>query len=103
MFCCDEDNPEIILSCSFEGVNISDLDPHEIFQEGSTWADRKLLYDTIKAYAALTGWKPTLESRTCIKCSFQGLNTRIALHVNIAMVPYQKVANSRSVSNQHKT
>ena len=55
MFCYDEDNPEIILSCSFEGVNISDLDPHEIFQEGSTWADRNLLYDTIKAYAALTG------------------------------------------------
>ena len=69
MFCYDKDNPEIILSCSFEGVNISDLDPHEIFQEGSTWADRKLLYDTIKAYAALTGWKPTLDSRTCIKCS----------------------------------
>ena len=69
MFCYDEDNPEIILSCSFEGVNISDLDPQEVFQEGSTWADRKLLYDTIKAYAALTGWKPTLDSRTCIKCS----------------------------------
>ena len=33
MFYYNEDNPEIILSCSFEGVNISDLDPHEIFQE----------------------------------------------------------------------
>ena len=34
---------------------------HEIFHEGSTWADLKLLYKTIKAYAALTGWKPTLD------------------------------------------
>jgi len=69
MFSYNEDNSDIIISCSFEGINISDLDPHEIFHEGSTWADRKLLYETIKAYAALTGWKPTLDSRTCIKCS----------------------------------
>ena len=69
MFSYDEDNPEIIMSCSFEGVNISEVDPNDIFQEGSTWADRKLLYETVKAYAALTGWKPTLDSRICIKCS----------------------------------
>jgi len=62
MFSYNEDNSDIIISCSFEGINISDLDPHEIFHEGSTWADRKLLYETITAYTALTGWKPTLDS-----------------------------------------
>ena len=61
MFSYNKDNSDIIISCSFEGINISDLDPHEIFHEGSTWADLKLLYKTIKAYAALTGWKPTLD------------------------------------------
>ena len=43
MFSYNEDNSDIIISCSFEGINISDLDPHEIFHEGSTWADCKLL------------------------------------------------------------
>ena len=65
----DEENPDIIISCKFENLNVADLDPQEIFPENSTWADRRLLYETIKSYAALTGWKPTLESRTCIKCS----------------------------------
>ena len=69
MFCYDEDDPDVIISCSFDGINIADLDPNKIFREGSAWADRKLLYETIKAYAALTGWKPTLESQTYIKCS----------------------------------
>ena len=69
MFSCDNNSPNLITACNYEGVNIADLDPHEIFHEGPTWADRKLLYETIKAYAALSGWKPTLESRTCIKYS----------------------------------
>ena len=69
MFSYDKDNTDLITACSFENINVSDLDPHEIFQEGSTWTDRKLLYETVKTYAALSGWKPTLESKTCIKCS----------------------------------
>ena len=69
MFSYDESNSDVIISCHFDGLNVADLDPNEVFREGSTWADRKLLYETIKAYAAITGWKPTLESRTVIKCS----------------------------------
>ena len=69
MFSYDESNSDVITSCHFDDINVTDLDPNEIFRVDSTWADRKLLYETIKAYAALTGWKPTLESRTCIKCS----------------------------------
>ena len=69
MFTYDNDNSDLIIACNFENVNVADLDAHEIFQEGSTWSDRKLLYETVKTYAALSGWKPTLESRTCIKCS----------------------------------
>ena len=68
MFSYDNNNPKLIIACNFEGINIANIDPNEIFYEGSTWVDRKLLYETIKAYAALSGWKPTLESRTCIKC-----------------------------------
>ena len=64
-----EENSDIIIACQFENINVADLDPNDIFRVNSTWADRKLLYETIKSYAALLGWKPTLESRTCIKCS----------------------------------
>ena len=69
MFSYDENNSDVIISCQFDNINVEELDPNDIFRENSTWADRKLLYETIKSYAALTGWKPTLESRTCIKCS----------------------------------
>ena len=69
MFSYDENNSDMIIACNLEGVNIAEIDPHELFCEGSTWANCKLLYETIKAYAAFSGWKPTLESRTCIKCS----------------------------------
>ena len=69
MFSNNENNSDIIIGCNFDNTNIADLDPHELFREGSTWADRKPLYETIKAYAALSGRKPTLDSRTCIKFS----------------------------------
>jgi len=69
MLSYDEDDPDTIISCSFEGINVSDLDSHDIFKQESKWADRELLYETVKAYSALTGWKPTLYSPTCIKCS----------------------------------
>ena len=69
MFSYDNNNPKLIIACNFEGINIANIDPNKIFHEGSTWADCKLLYETIKVYAALAGWKPTLESRACIKCS----------------------------------
>ena len=55
MFSYDNNNPNLIIACNSERANIADLDPHEIFQEGSTWTDLKLLYETIKAYAALSG------------------------------------------------
>ena len=55
MFWYNEDDPDVIISCSFDGINIADLDPNEIFREGSTWANCKLLYKPIKAYAALAG------------------------------------------------
>ena len=55
MFSYDNNNPKLIIACNFEGINIANIDPNKIFHEGSTWADRKLLYETIKAYAALSG------------------------------------------------
>ena len=44
MFSYDENNPDMIVAYDLEGVNIAEIDPHELFREGSTWADRKLLY-----------------------------------------------------------
>ena len=44
MFTYDNNNTDLIVSCNFNDINISDLDPHEIFKEGSTWTDRRLLY-----------------------------------------------------------
>ena len=38
MFCYNEDDPDVIISCFFDGINIADLDPNEIFREGSAWA-----------------------------------------------------------------
>ena len=69
MLSYDENNSDIISGYNLEDTKIDDIDPHKLFREGSTWADRNLLYETVKAYAALPGWKPTLESRTGIKCS----------------------------------
>lgn len=70
MFSYNKYDSKIIVLCHFDGLNVADLDPNEIFREGCfMWTDSKLIYKTIKAYTALTGWKPTLESRTCIKCS----------------------------------
>ena len=44
MFTYDNDDTDLIVSCNFNDINISDLDPHEIFKEGSTWTDCRLLY-----------------------------------------------------------
>ena len=50
----------------------------EIFPVNSWWNDRDLLYNTIKTYAALTGWKPTLTHKIYIRCScFQRHISRI--------------------------
>ena len=69
MFSYDENNSDIIIGCNVEDTNIADIDPNKLFRIGLIWANRKLLYETVKAYASLSGWEPTLESRTCIKCS----------------------------------
>ena len=70
IFSYNENNSNMIIDCNFECINITDLDPPDLFCEGSEWADNKLLYGTILAYAALPGWKHTLESRTYINSSY---------------------------------
>ena len=44
MLSYDKNNSDMIVACDLESVNIAEIDPHELFHEGSTWADRKLLY-----------------------------------------------------------
>ena len=38
MFVYNQDDSDIIMSCSFEGINLAELDPHEVFQVDSKWA-----------------------------------------------------------------
>ena len=68
-FAYDSNDPELILSCCLDDINLDDVSSEVIFPLNSKWKDRSLLYSTVQAYAALTGWKPTLSHTYCIKCS----------------------------------
>ena len=69
MLSYDPEDDNLITSCNFENTNINDIDPVDIFKVESKWKDRSLLYSTVQAYAAATGWKPTLSHFIYIKCS----------------------------------
>ena len=60
MFSYDPDDDTLITSCSFGGTDIDEIDPENIFKVESKWKDQSLLYSTVQAYAAATGWKPSL-------------------------------------------
>ena len=76
MFTYDPDDDEKIISCVFDDVNLEDTSAFDIFQLGSKWKDRSLLYSTIQAYAAATGWKATLSHSIYIRCSCYKRPTR---------------------------
>ena len=76
MFTYDPDDDEKIISCVFDDVNLNEMSAHDIFQLGSKWKDRTLLYSTIQAYAAATGWKATLSHSIYIRCSCYKRPTR---------------------------
>ena len=62
-----------------------------IFRVDSCWKDRELLYNSIKTYAALAGWKPTLTHNTYIRCScFQRHLSRIKETKNTSKVSINK-------------
>ena len=69
MFSYDEKEPDKIICCSFDNVNFEEVTAQDIFQVESKWKDRSLLYSTIQAYAAATGWKATLSHSIYIRCS----------------------------------
>ena len=75
IFSYNENNSNIIIYCNLVCIHIAELDPPDLFCEGSTCADHKLFYEKNLAYKALPDWKHTLESRTCINglcfCSFK--------------------------------
>ena len=67
MLICGDDGT--ILSCYF--INVSDMklvDASEIFEMGRQWKDKRLVFDTVKTYAAKIVWKATINS-SYIKCS----------------------------------
>ena len=76
MFSYDEDDPDKIISCSFDSVNLDETHAEDIFQVESKWNDRSLLYSTIQSYAAATGWKATLSHSIYIRCSCYKRPTR---------------------------
>ena len=69
MLSYDPDDDDLITACNFDNTNIDEIDPETIFRVGSKWKDRSLLYSTVQAYAAATGWKPTLSHSIYIRCS----------------------------------
>ena len=56
----------IITSCTLNMENVKTVSAEDIFKVNSYWKDRDLLYSTVKTYAALTGWKPTLTHKIYI-------------------------------------
>ena len=55
----DITDQRITSSCRLILNNIKTLSVDEIFRVNSYRKYRDLLYNTVKTYAALTGWKPT--------------------------------------------
>ena len=65
----DSRDCKLIVACQVTDLDLSSTTADEIFPINSKWQDRNLLYSTVQAYAAVTGWKPTLSHRHTIKCS----------------------------------
>ena len=57
-------------------MNFDEISAEDIFPIESKWKDRSLLYSTIQAYAAATGWKATLSHSIYIQCSCYKRPTR---------------------------
>ena len=76
MFTYDPDDDEKIILCVFDDVNSNEMSANDIFKVGSKWKNRSLLYSTIQAYAAATGWKATLSHSIYIRCSCYKRPTR---------------------------
>ena len=74
MLVFDQEDDNLIIACNFDKRKIQDIDPEEIFKVESKWKDRTLLYSTVQAYAAATGWKPTLSHSIYIRCSYNRPN-----------------------------
>ena len=72
----DDNDDTLIASCNFDGVDIDNLDPEDIFPVESKWKDRSFLYSILQAYAATTGWKPTLSHSIYIRCSYYNRPTK---------------------------
>ena len=76
MFTYDSDDEEKIVSCVLDDVDFNETSVEDIFPIESKWKDRSLLYSTIQAYAAATGWKATLSHSIYIRCSCYKRPTR---------------------------
>ena len=69
MFSYNPNDQSVIDSCIFDDFDLDSIPPQDIFPVGSKWKDRNLLYTTVQAYAAATGWKAALTHSIYIKCS----------------------------------
>ena len=99
IFAYDSNDPELILSCCLDDINLDDVSSEVIFPLNSKWKDRSLLYSTVQAYAALTGWKPTLSHTYCIKCSCYNRPIRGGKDRNFLLDHYEKDVNGQLTSS----
>ena len=56
MFSYDSGDKDNIISCNFDNVDLKEASAEDIFRVGSKWKDQSLLYSTVQAYTAATGW-----------------------------------------------
>ena len=57
-----------IVACPLFHLSISGVNAAEVFNMESRWKDEKLIYNTVRTFAARSGWKATRNS-TYIRCS----------------------------------
>ena len=57
-------------------IDVDKIEPENSFEVESKWKDESLLFSTVQAYTASTGWKPTLSHSIYIRCSYYNRPTR---------------------------
>lgn len=103
MFSYDEVETDKIISCTLDDVDLEHIPPEDIFQVESKWKDRSLLYSTIQAYAAATGWKATLSHSIYIRCSCYNRPSRSEKKENLPLDHYARIVSGKSRLDQQRT
>ena len=70
IFSYNPNDESVIDSYVFTDSKLKSISAEDIFTVGSKWKYWNLLYTTVQAYAATTGWKAALSHSIYIKCPY---------------------------------